>query len=142
MATPRKNTATGQDVTPDTTAPDGTTAAAPAAPAPAEAVAASVAPVEPPEPVTAEDARAAALETLLNGSDAELVEVDVPLDYNPDQTPFDFGGRVVCVVTFHSWRALVDGLYKSARKGTLIRVPAAQADRGEALGGLRRVDLD
>lgn len=140
MATPRKNTTANVDVSGDTVAPDGTTAAATTAPAPAEAVAASVAPVDPPEAVTAEDVRAAALDTLLNGSAAEVAKVDVPLDYNPEQTPFDFGGRVVCVVTFHSWRAIVDGLFKSARKGTLIKVTAAQADRGEALGGLRRID--
>lgn len=140
MATPRKNTATGQDVSGDLVAPDGTSAAGSQELKPVE-TSASVAPVEAPAAVTTEDVRAAKLDALLNGVDAEAEAPAVKLDYDPNQEPVDFGGRTVCVVTFSYWNALVDGLFRRSRKGVLIKVTADEADRGEALGGLRRVEL-
>lgn len=136
--TARKNAATGADVT--ATAPDGTTAAASAAAAAPEVPAASVAPVDPPEPV---QDRSAALANLVNGADAaEAPKAPEAPAVDPEAPRYDLGGRTVCLVTFARWNTLVDGVFKSAKRGALVKVTAAEADRGERLGGLVRVDAD
>jgi hypothetical protein len=132
--------AAGADVT--AAAPDATTASAAAPAAPAGTAPASVAPLEAPEAHTAPETRAAALDALVSGSGAQAApETARELDYDPAQEPVDFGGRTVCVVTFTRWNGLVKGLFRSARRGVLVSVTADEADRGERLGGLRRVDL-
>ncbi|UAW09368.1 hypothetical protein SEA_KLEVEY_9 [Arthrobacter phage Klevey] len=140
MATARKNTATGQDVTPDVTGPDGETVSGEQAPAPVES-APSVAPIESPEPVTTEEVRAAKLSALLDGEAEEDKVEAAELGYDENTPVADFGGRTVCVVLFTAWNAIVDGVFKTSPKGSLVRVMADEADRGERLGGLKRVDL-
>ncbi|WBF78977.1 hypothetical protein SEA_BOLT007_9 [Arthrobacter phage Bolt007] len=140
MATPRKNTATGQDVSGDVVGPDGEKVSGDQAPAPVES-APSVAPIDAPEPVTTEEVRAAKLEALLSGEDEEAKVPAEELGYDPNADVVDFGGRTVCVVLFTAWNAIVDGVFKTSPKGSLVRVMADEADRGERLGGLKRVDL-
>lgn len=139
--TARKDVTTAKDVSADIVAPDGTAAAAAVSPAPGDVSPASVAPVDPPAPADNPEAREAALTALLNGApEATVVAAPIPADYNPDAKPVDFGGRVKCVVLFSRWNALSDGIFKSVRKGTVIGVSAKEAERGEALGGLRRIE--
>lgn len=97
---------------------------------------------------TREDARAAALAALAGGAqpappEGEDVRPEPPLDVeaHPEDQDVDAGGDARRVVLFDWYRVRVDAdTVVEARRGQVIRVKAAEARRGEDLGGLGKLN--
>lgn len=54
----------------------------------------------------------------------------------------DWGGRTAVVVTFDYFAAHVDGRYRRARQGAVLKVMKDVADRGVKVGALRKLSAD
>lgn len=94
--------------------------------------------VAPVEPVA--DPRESALANLLAGNPAEPVitpETELVVDESAVQ---DFGGNSRAVVVFDRYNQIVDGLFVSARKGSVIDTDAASLKRGVRIGALRKLE--
>ena len=134
MATPQKPAAkaAASENTTDTGAEVQTTpieqdVAQPTPPAPA------------PELQEQADPRASALAALVNGTAEPVIPEDTPVVVD-DSEVLDFGGRSKAVVLFSRYNQIVDGLFKQARKGAVIKTDAESLKRGERIGALKKLE--
>lgn len=83
--------------------------------------------------------RAQALKALSGAEPAvDAPKVDVKSRFEGVEA-VEFGGTVRVGVLFDIYRVHVDGVWKDATKGQVVKVDAKVADRGESLGGLVRL---
>lgn len=156
--TARKNVTTGGDAAnADAVAPDTTSATANVAPdTQPEAAAIDTQPAARSE--SAQGVRQAALSQLValapgdpvptaGGVLAQPTPGRAALPDNPASLPesadVDGGGDLRRLVIFDVYRLRADdGRLVEARRGTVVKVTQAEAERGKALGGLRELDAD
>lgn len=95
---------------------------------------------ETPAPATeAVDPRAAALAALTGGA-AETPKAAEPQTEISTDDAEDFGGRTLAVVVSSRYNAKVNGEFRQARKGAVVKVTAEKLKRGVEIGTLRAVD--
>jgi hypothetical protein len=96
-----------------------------------------------PETVVAEvqtegDPRESALAALVYGNGPEpVVTADTELVVDESEV-LDFGGRSKGVVLFSYYNQLVDGKFKSAKKGQVVKTDADSLARGVRIGALKK----
>jgi hypothetical protein len=97
-----------------------------------------------PETVVAEvqtegDPRESALAALVYGNGPEpVVTADTELVVDESEV-LDFGGRSKGVVLFSYYNQLVDGKFKSAKKGQVVKTDADALARGVRIGALKKL---
>jgi len=96
-----------------------------------------------PETVVADvqtegDPRESALAALMYGETAPVVTADTEVEVDESEV-LDFGGRSKGVILFSYYNQLVDGKFKSAKKGQVIKTDADSLARGVRIGALRRL---
>lgn len=83
------------------------------------------------------DARAEALKALQAQADAHREATDPEPSFEGD--PVAAGGDVKVGVVFDSYQLRVDDAWRRFAHGSVLSVSKADADRGESIGGLKRL---
>lgn len=83
------------------------------------------------------DSRAEALKALQAQADARRESLDPEPAYESEAVAA--GGDVKAGVVFDHYQLHVDGVWRTFKKGDVLSVSKADADRGESIGGLKRL---